>query len=68
MGIKMNYPYKCKNCGTEFTITMSVKKYETIEIHCPVCKMKNPSRTFYSQGISIQYQDNGFTKYVGNEE
>jgi predicted nucleic acid-binding Zn ribbon protein len=63
----MNYPYKCKNCGTEFTITMSVKKYETIVVYCPVCKVKNPNRTFYSNGFSIQYKDDGFTKFVGKE-
>lgn len=61
----MNYPYRCKTCGTEFTIQMSVKKYETIVVFCPVCKVRNPSRTFYSNGVSVQYKDNGFTLHIG---
>lgn len=63
----MIYPYRCKNCGTEFHISMSVKKYETIKIYCPVCKIENPNRTYYSNGFSIQYKDPDFTKFVGEE-
>lgn len=61
----MIYPYKCKSCGIEFTVTMSVKEYETIVVHCPVCKTKKPNRTYYSNGFSVIYKDSDFTKYVG---
>lgn len=61
----MIYPFKCKTCGTEFTVSMSVKRYETINVkYCPVCKSQEIKRTFYSDGISVQFKDDGFTKYV----
>lgn len=63
----MIYPYRCKQCGTEFDVSMSVKEYETIKVHCPVCKSNKPSRTFYSQGVCVIYKDDGFTKYVPEE-
>lgn len=65
----MIYPFKCKGCGTEFNIEMSVKKYETVKVtRCPVCKSKEVKRTFFSNGISIQYKDDGFTKFVGEDD
>jgi DNA-directed RNA polymerase subunit RPC12/RpoP len=64
----MNYPYKCQNCGTEFIITMSVKKYQTVKVYCPICKQENPNRTYYSNGFTIIYKDSDFTKFVGCDE
>lgn len=60
----MNYPYRCKACGTEFTVTMSVKKYESVVVYCPICK-SNPSRTYYSNGFSVIYKDSDFTLHIG---
>ncbi len=62
----MNYSYECKNCGTDFTISMSVKKYGTVKAFCPVCKEENPNRTF--QTTAIIFKDPGFTKYVEQKE
>lgn len=60
----MIYPYKCKSCGVEFEVKMSVKQYETIKVvHCPICERKEVVRTFYSQRVSVHYKDDGFTKY-----
>jgi uncharacterized protein (DUF2225 family) len=64
----MIYPFKCNTCYTEFTIDMTVEVYMKLgkqkKFTCPMCNSKNTKRTFYSDGISIQFKDDGFTKYV----
>jgi putative FmdB family regulatory protein len=63
----MTYPFKCKTCGTEFDIHMSVKKYELLRVFCPICKSNEAQRIFYSKGVSVIYKDDGFTKFVSEK-
>lgn len=66
----MIYPFRCVKCGTEFSITLEVLKYESQEIKyvCPICRSSKVKRTFYSDGISIQFKGDGFTKSVKEVE
>lgn len=65
----MVYPFRCESCGLEFSVTMSVKQYSTINpMWCPVCGQGKIKRTFYSNGVTVQYKDPDFTKYVGGPD
>lgn len=65
----MMYPYRCTKCNTYFIIESTINQYtknDIDKISCPLCKSKC-KREYYSNGISIQYKDEGFTKFVKEE-
>lgn len=64
----MIYSYECKNCGTEFEVSMSVKKYESLKVKgCPVCFSKKIVRD-YEDLLGIHFKDKDFTKYIEEEK
>lgn len=64
----MKYSFECKRCGTEFTVTMSVKKYESLKVKgCPVCFSERIVRD-YEDLLGIHFKGNDFTKSTKEEK
>ena len=66
----MIYPYVCKTCHSEFTVDLSVDVYNKLrdKITCPICRSKWTKRTFFSNGVYVQFKGEGFTKSVKEDE
>lgn len=63
----MIYSYECKRCGTEFSVSMSLKKYETLKVKgCPVCFSERIKRDY--EVPEIHFKGDGFTKSVKEDE
>ena len=67
----MIYPFKCPRCHTEFSVTLGEQVYSKLrdKMTCPLCGgNQKAKRTFYSDGVYVQFKGDGFTKSVKEEE
>lgn len=64
----MNYLFVCVDCNRIFNFNMSLTQYIASTIHhCPNCKSTN-TRRFFSEVPAVSYKDDGFTKYIPEED
>jgi len=43
-----NYGYRCKKCGKDFSLTMTIKEHSRAKVKCPSCKSDQVVRKFES--------------------
>ena len=41
-----NYEFRCRKCGADFTLALTLKEYEKKDVVCPTCKAADVERVF----------------------